>query len=209
MEQLDSRTLQRRRAMGGTIAGMTVGAVVLASALMPTAANALDAANPNDPSVAQGQIIQLPAPLLGGLDIAALGHTRTSNPAAPGSELGGLNLALLEALSIDVGTLNIPLLTDGTSPGLLQLGDLGATQSFSASPTQTTSTASSGTITSGGAIDTGAIDGSTDPATLELTELFDQLAVAGLTDAVLDQASVGIGALASRAESNAGTATSE
>lgn len=209
MEQLDSRTLQRRRAMGGTIAGMTVGAVVLASALMPTAANALDAANPNDPSVAQGQIIQLPAPLLGGLDIAALGHTRTSNPAAPGSELGGLNLALLEALSIDVGTLNIPLLTDGTSPGLLQLGDLGATQSFSASPTQTTSTASSGTITSGGAIDTGAIDGSTDPATLELTDLFDQLAVAGLTDAVLDQASVGIGALASRAESNAGTATSE
>lgn len=209
MEQLDRTTLQRRRAMGGAIAGMTVGAVVLASALMPTAANALDAANPNDPSVAQGQIIQLPAPLLGGLDIAALGHTLTSNPAAPGSELGGLDVGLLEALSIDVGTLNIPLLTDGTSPGLLQLGDLGATQSFSSSPTQTTSTASSGTITSGGAIDTGAIDGSTDPATLELTDLFDQLAVAGLTDAVLDQASIGIGALASRAESNAGTTTSE
>jgi hypothetical protein len=206
---LQERTLRRRRAVGGGIAGVTVGAVILASALVPTAANALDAANPNDPSVAQGQIIQLPAALLGGLDIAALGHTLTSNPAAPGSELGGLDLTLLEALNIDVGTLNVPLLTDGTTPGLLQLGDLGAAQSFSSSPTQTQSIASSGTITSGGAIDTGAIDGSVNPGTLELTDLFDQLAVAGLTDAVLDQASVGIGALASRAESNTGTVTSE
>jgi hypothetical protein len=207
--ELQERSLRRRRAVGGGIAGVTVGAVILASALVPTAANALDAANPNDPSVAQGQIIQLPAALLGGLDIAALGHTLTSNPAAPGSELGGLDVGLLEALNIDVGTLNIALLTDGTTPGLLQLGDLGAAQSFSSSPTQTQSIASSGTITSGGAIDTGAIDGSVDPGTLELTDLFDQLNVAGLTDAVLDQASVGIGALASRAESNAGTVTSE
>ncbi|WP_029258762.1 choice-of-anchor G family protein, partial [Microbacterium sp. Cr-K29] len=209
--ELQERTLRRRRAVGGGIAGVTVGAVILASALVPTAANALDAANPNDPSVAQGQIIQLPAALLGGLDIAALGHTLTSNPAAPGSELGGLDVGLLEALNIDVGTLNVPLLTDGTpgTPGLLRLGDLGAAQSFSSSPTQTQSIASSGTITSGGAIDTGAIDGSVNPGTLELTDLFDQLAVAGLTDAVLDQASVGIGALASRAESNAGTVTSQ
>ncbi|MBP2377548.1 hypothetical protein JOF42_001043 [Microbacterium phyllosphaerae] len=183
--------------------------MILASVLVPTAAHALDAAEPTDPSVAQGQIIQLPAALLGGLDIAALGHTITSNPAAPGSELGGLDVDLLEALSIDVGTLNIPLLTDGTTPGLLQLGDLGATQSFSSSPSQTESVASSGTITSGGAIDTGAIDGSTNPATLELTDLFDQLAVAGLTDAVLDEASVGIGALASRATSVTGTTASE
>ncbi|MGO4490423.1 choice-of-anchor G family protein [Microbacterium sp. 2RAF4] len=207
--ELQERTLRRRRAAGGSIAGVTVGAVILASALVPTAANALDAANPNDPSVAQGQIIQLPAALLGGLDIAALGHTLTSNPAAPGSELGGLNVGLLEALNIDVGTLNVPLLTDGTTPGLLRLGDLGAAQSFSSSPTQTQSIASSGTITAGGAIDTGAVDGSVNPGTLELTDLFDQLAVAGLTDAVLDQASIGIGALASRAESNAGTVTSE
>ncbi|WEF21602.1 choice-of-anchor G family protein [Microbacterium maritypicum] len=207
--ELQERVLRRRRAVGGGIAGVTVGAVILASALVPTAANALDTANPNDPAVAQGQIIQLPATLLGGLDIAALGHTLTSNPAAPGSELGGLDVGLLEALAIDVGTLNVPLLTDGTGPGLLRLGDLGAAQSFSSSPTQTQSIASSGTITTGGAIDTGAIDGGVNPGTLELTDLFDQLAVAGLTDAVLDQASVGIGALASRAESNAAAATSQ
>ncbi|WP_157559469.1 choice-of-anchor G family protein [Microbacterium sp. Root322] len=207
--ELQERVLRRRRAVGGGIAGVTVGAVILASALVPTAANALDTVNPNDPAVAQGQIIQLPAALLGGLDIAALGHTLTSNPAAPGSELGGLDVGLLEALNIDVGTLNVPLLTDGTGPGLLRLGDLGAAQSFSSSPTQTQSIASSGTITTGGAIDTGAIDGGVNPGTLELTDLFDQLAVAGLTDAVLDQASVGIGALASRAESNAAAATSQ
>ncbi|WP_372984547.1 choice-of-anchor G family protein [Microbacterium sp.] len=209
MEFLEGKTLRRRRAIGGGIAGVTVGAMILAGALVPTAANALDDANPNDPSVAQGQIIQLPADLLGGLDVAALGHTLTSNPAAVGPELGGLDLDVLEALSIDVGTLNVPLLTDGTSPGLLQLGDLGGAQSFSSSPTQTQSIASSGAITSGGAIDAGAIDGSVNPATLELTDLFDQLSVAGLTDAILDEASVGIGALASRAESNAGVAGSE
>ncbi len=209
MEFLEGKTLRRRRAIGGGIAGVTVGAMILAGALVPTAANALDDANPNDPSVAQGQIIQLPADLLGGVDVATLGHTLTSNPAAAGPELGGLDLDVLEALSIDVGTLNVPLLTDGTSPGLLQLGDLGATQSYSSSPLQTESIASSGTITSGGAIDTGAIDGSTNPATLELTDLFDQLSVAGLTDAVLDEASVGIGALASRATSETGTTASE
>lgn len=81
--ELQERVLRRRRAVGGGIAGVTVGAVILASALVPTAANALDTANPNDPAVAQGQIIQLPAALLGGLDIAALGHTLTSNPATP------------------------------------------------------------------------------------------------------------------------------
>jgi hypothetical protein len=209
MRIIEGKTLRRRRAIGGGIAGVTVGAVVLTGALVPTAANALDDANPNDPSVAQGQIVQLPADLLGGLDIAALGHTITSNPAAAGPELGGLDLALLEALSIDVGTLNVPLLTDGTTPGLLQLGDLGGAQSFSSSPTQTQSIASAGAITSGGAIDAGAIDGSVNPGTLELTDLFDQLNVAGLTDAVLDEASIGIGALASRAESTTGVAASE
>ncbi|MFJ2543404.1 choice-of-anchor G family protein [Microbacterium sp. NPDC087589] len=209
MRIIEGKSLRRRRAIGGGIAGVTVGAVVLAGALVPTAANALDDANPNDPSVAQGQIIQLPADLLGGLDVAALGHTITSNPAAAGPELGGLDLALLEALSIDVGALNVPLLTDGTTPGLLQLGDLGGAQSFSSSPTQTQSIASAGAITSGGAIDAGAIDGSVAPGSLELTDLFDQLAVAGLTDAVLDEASISIGALASRAESNTATETSE
>ncbi|WP_311244162.1 choice-of-anchor G family protein [Microbacterium sp. WCS2018Hpa-23] len=188
---------------------MTAGAVILASALVPTAANALDAAEPTDPSVAQGQIIQLPADLLGGLDIAALGHTITSNPAAPGSELGGLDVGLLDALNIDVGTLNIALLTDGTTPGLLQLGDLGATQSFSSSPSQTQSIASSGVITSGGAIDTGSIDGSTNPASLELTGLLDQLGLTGVTDGIIDEASIAIGALASRAESTTGTVDSE
>ncbi|MGK3948895.1 choice-of-anchor G family protein [Microbacterium sp. K2] len=209
MRIIEGKTLRRRRAIGGGIAGVTVGAVVLAGALVPTAANALDDANPNDPSVAQGQIIQLPADLLGGLDIAALGHTITSNPAAAGPELGGLDLALLEALSIDVGTANLPLLTDGTTPGLLQLGDLGGAQSFSSSPTQTQSIASSGAITSGGAIDAGAIDGSVDPASLELTDLLGQLGLSGVTDGIIDEASFGIGALASRVTSDANTETSE
>ncbi|WP_312172007.1 choice-of-anchor G family protein, partial [Microbacterium sp.] len=206
---MEGKTLRTRRAIGGGIAGATAAAVVLASALIPSAANALDAANPNDPSVAQGQIIQLPAPLLGGLDIAALGHTITSNPAAAGPELGGLDVSLLQTLGIQVGAVNLPLVSDGTNSGLLQLGDLGAAQSYSSSPSQTQSTASSGTITSGGAIDAGAIDGSVAPANLELTGLLSQLGLTGVTDGIVDQASVSIGALASTATSDLDVVTSE
>ena len=209
MGNMEGKTLRTRRAIGGGIAGATAAAVVLASALIPSAANALDAANPNDPSVAQGQIIQLPAPLLGGIDVASLGHTLTSNPAAAGPELGGLDVAVLETLGIQVGAVNLPLLTDGTTPGLLQLGDLGATQSYSSSPTQTQSIASSGTITSGGAIDAGAIDGSSNPGSLELTGLLSQLGLTGVTDGIIDEASVSIGALASRAESTEDVVSSE
>lgn len=209
MKLFEGKSLRQRRAIGGSIAAATAGAVILTSALVPMAASALDGADPTNQSAAQGQIIQLPAALLGGIDVAAVGHTLTSNPAAPGFELGGLDADVLQALNLNLGTLNIPLLTDGTTPGLLNLGDLGATQSYSNSPSLTESIASSGTITSGGAIDTGAIDGSSSPAQLELTDLFDQLGVAGLTDQILDEASIGIGALASRATENAGTVDSE
>jgi hypothetical protein len=49
MEQQDKTTLRRRRAIGGGLAGVTVGAVILASALVPTAANALDSTSTSEP----------------------------------------------------------------------------------------------------------------------------------------------------------------
>ncbi|WP_460798452.1 choice-of-anchor G family protein [Microbacterium sp. GXF0217] len=169
----------------------------------------MDGADATDPSAAEAQILSLPAELLGDLELADLGNTITSFPSAPGPEGGGaLNLTALEALSVDIGDINLPLLSNGANDGLLQLGDLGAMGSYSSSPNTVTSSASSGLIASGGGIDAGAIDASTDPATLELTNLFDQLDVAGLTDAILDEASVSLGALASEASEESGTVDS-
>ena len=200
--------LRKRRVAGG-LAGITAAAVVLGGAFAPTAAVALEDANVDDPSVAEAQILSLPAALLGDLELADLGNTITSFPSAPGPEDGGaLNLTALEALSVDIGAINLPLLSNGTNNGLLQLGDLGAMGSYSSSPSTVNSSASSGLIASGGGIDAGAIDASTDPATLELTNLFDQLNVAGLTDGILDQASLSIGALASEASEDSGAVTS-
>ncbi|HWV50781.1 MAG TPA: choice-of-anchor G family protein, partial [Microbacterium sp.] len=200
--------LRKRRVAGG-LAGITAAAVVLGGAFAPTAAVALVDANVDDPSVAEAQILSLPAALLGDLELADLGNTITSFPSAPGpQDDGALDLTALETLRVDIGSLNVPLLSNGTNDGLLQLGDLGAMGSYSSSPSTVNSSASSGLIASGGGIDAGAIDNSTDPAALELTGLFEQLSVAGLTDAILDQASLSIGALASEAAEEAGTVDS-
>ncbi|MFE2770978.1 choice-of-anchor G family protein [Microbacterium resistens] len=184
------------------------GAIAFAA---PAAATA-PGADPNDPSAAQGQILQLPIGLLGSsIDVAALGHTLTSNPGGPGADNGALDLGVLGgALTIDLGDgINIPLLTDGTTPGLLNLGDLGAAQSYSESPSVTSSLAASGLITEDGGIDVGGIGSSVDPAHIDLTDLFGQLGIDTLTDQLLDQASLSVGALASTASSDAGTLTSE
>ena len=213
MTKLEGQTLRRRRAIGGGIATATAGAVILASALVPTAANALDGADPSDPSAASGRILNIGTSLLGGLDVAALGNTITSNPSAPGTpagDTGSLDVSAINGLvSIDLGELHLPLLSDGTNNGLLDLGDAGALSSYSISPSTTSSTASAGVVTESGAIDLGAVEANTNPAHLELTDLLDQLGLAGLTDQIVDQAAIEIGALAARAEKNGTTLESE
>ncbi|MFK4731647.1 hypothetical protein ROT00_18305, partial [Agromyces mediolanus] len=81
-------------------------------------------AAPSDPSQALGQF--LGADLLQ-LQAADLAYAYASDPGGPASEADPFDLAVLQALGLQLdlignGLVQVPLLTDGTGPGLLNLG---------------------------------------------------------------------------------------
>ncbi|WP_456284494.1 choice-of-anchor G family protein [Microbacterium sp. JZ101] len=205
---------KRRLAPIATLAAASLVAGGVAYAANVNTTGAANAAAPGavgtDPSAAQGQILQLDTSLLGDLTVADLGHTLTSNPS--GTELeddGALNLgALNDGLTVDIGSL-IGLNLIGDSTGLLRLGDLGALQSYSTSPSLTNSRAVVGFAGEDGVVDLGNAGPSGESAVLDLTGLFSQLQIDGLTDQILDQARIQIGALGAEAEYDAGTLTSQ
>jgi len=213
MKKIEGIALRQRRAIGGGIAAATAGAVIITGALVPNMASALAGADQNDPSAAAARIVSLDTSLLGGLNVAALGDTATSSPAAPGTpdgDVGHLSVsAINDAITLDLGQLQLPLLNDGTNDGLLDLGDAGALSSYSISPSATSSTSAAGVLGAAGAIDTGAVQNNTSPAHLELTDLLGQLGLDGLTDQIIDQAGIEIGTLAARAEKNGTTLAHE
>ncbi|WOF22674.1 choice-of-anchor G family protein [Microbacterium betulae] len=164
-----------------------------------TAANALE----SDDSEALGQVI---ASDVLGADLLAAASSASGNPSDPGPNATPINLELLGGLTVDLGGgLALPLITSGATPGLLDLGEVGALSSYASSETGTTSTASAGAIGADGAL---AIDadntGEFGPATVNLTDVLDQVGVAGLTDEIVDNLALEIGAVASTATSEEG-----
>ncbi|WP_344186181.1 choice-of-anchor G family protein, partial [Leucobacter tardus] len=136
-----------------------------------------------------------------GIDVAGGASTITEFDAEPGPTNASLNLEALEAVELSLGNLTLPLLSDGESPGLLSLGSAGLLESYSASPSSTESNAASGLITAEGGINFDAADDPAfAPASIDLTSLFSQLGIDGLTDDVLDEATFELGALASEAQ---------
>ncbi|WP_230206393.1 choice-of-anchor G family protein [Microbacterium gorillae] len=185
-----------RVASGGVAALVTVAAVALPS----VGANAL----PSDDSEAQAQVLRstiFPA------DLAGIGLSHSALPSDPGVDNGALDLGVLAAQTIEIGGVQVPLFGPD---GLIDLGELGALTSYSDAVSETNAKAAAGLLGEGGsiAVSPGAGVG-TDPAYVDLTRLFDQLNINGLTDQVLDQARLEIGALAAEAETNAGTLTSD
>ncbi|KTR81554.1 choice-of-anchor G family protein, partial [Leucobacter chromiiresistens] len=146
-----------------------------------------------------------------GLDVASTASSSTEFPGAEGPETNGLDLALLQTATVDADGLTLPLLSDGTNGGLLALGDLGALSSYSASPSATSSVASSGIITEDGGIDLGPVNdpSSFTPAQLDASALVRQLLGDEVADELLDEATLSVGALASRVDAENGAATSE
>ncbi|WP_446430142.1 choice-of-anchor G family protein, partial [Leucobacter sp. 1207-22] len=166
-------------------------------------------ADPTAPSAAQGQLINIDALTA---DLASLAFTQTSYPADVGPDTGQLDLGLLQNETISLGNgIQLPLLKNpSTGKGLITLGQLGAASSYSESTSNTSSKASSGVLGEGGAIAVSPNTGTgTDPAYIDLTELFDQLSVSGLTDTLLDQARLEVGGIATAAESTNDVVTSE
>uniref|UniRef100_UPI0006A771F5 choice-of-anchor G family protein n=1 Tax=Leucobacter japonicus TaxID=1461259 RepID=UPI0006A771F5 len=147
-----------------------------------------------------------------GLDVAGTGSALSEFPDNVGPNGEDLDLSVLSALTVDIGTgVNIPLIGDGTNGGLLNLGGLGAISSFSESADAQNSVASAGLIGEDGGIslDPESVPADFDRATLDASGLLRQVLPDVLVDTALDEASVSIGALASRAEAVDGQPTSE
>lgn len=200
-----------RRRSRGLPRAVSAG-IVLAMGLgsIPIAANAA----PGEDAAALAHFLN--ADLLP-IDAADLGAASASFPSEPGTEADPFNLQALEALGLGVeliggGLLRVPLLTDGSGPGLLDPGELGAIASYASTESPVSAVAASGAVTDDGtiAVSTGAAPGDGGTASIDLTDLLDQLGVAAVTDALIDEAAIEVGALASRAEHLPGTAaTSE
>ena len=159
-------------------------------------------AAPTDDAEARGQVII--SDLLGAVDLLALGGALDGYPSGdPATPVNGtLNVGALGLVSLDLGAIQLPLIGDGTNGGLLDLGSLGAAGSYADAPSSTTSTASAGTITADGALNVDPANLPPDPenyATINLTDLLAQAGIDGLTDQIIDQLEVRIGALASTA----------
>ncbi|MFJ2619391.1 choice-of-anchor G family protein, partial [Glutamicibacter sp. NPDC087344] len=155
-------------------------------------------AAPAEDSEAFGQVINVDAL---GLDVANAGYSFSSFPSAPNTPNGErdqLTLSALEGLvDLQLPTLDIPVIGEDGS-GLLDLGQAGVLSSFSIAESATSARSSSGVLDGNGALALDTIDG--ELATVDLTNLFAQLGVAGLTDQVISTASLELGALGSSAK---------
>ncbi|WP_261165446.1 Ig-like domain-containing protein [Microbacterium sp. Marseille-Q6965] len=193
-----ARTVRsERRRPGRFMKGMRAGtSVVAATALAATAAPAHAAVS--DGSEALGQVIavDLLTP-----DLLETATAWTGYPSAPQTESTPLNLGVLEGIELDLGGgLVLPLMSRPDGSGLLHLGELGAVSTFASSPTADASTASAGAVTADGAIDLDPQDpGVYGRSVLDVTDLLAQAGVAGLTDQIIDEFRVSLGAFASTA----------
>ncbi|NMA76923.1 MAG: choice-of-anchor G family protein, partial [Actinomycetales bacterium] len=124
------------------------------------------------------------------LDLADVGTSQSGFPSDAGPNSDPLNLELLSALNLDVGTVSLPLIGTETEGGLLHLGEVGAVSSYAASEDGQSSVASAGAVGDDGALDLDGIAGDTyGSAKVDLTDLLGQGGVDGLTDQIVDEVS--------------------
>ena len=145
------------------------------------------------------------------LDLADAGTSMSGSPSDAGPNSNPLNVGVInDSVSLDLGTATLPLIGDENNVGLLHLGQAGALSSFASSPDALSSTASAGAVGEGGALDLdGIANGTYGSARVDLTTLLAQAGVEGLTDQIVDELSLELGALGSTATEEAGTVSSE
>lgn len=108
------------------------------------------------------------------------------------------------------GPPNHPIFKNDDGEGLIALGQIGGFANHAESPDYTYSMASSGVLGEGGSIALGPNSGvGTNPAYIDLTDLFGQLNITELTDQVINEARLEIGGMASQATSQNGHVSSE
>lgn len=137
------------------------------------------------------------------LNVAGLAYTNTQFvPGGPNAaEWDSLNVSLLNALEVNLGSITIPLVKDPGNPaaqGLLELGNLGLLKSYSNSPSANWSNAATGLLTDNGALDVSAYSnpGLTN-SKLDLTALLGQV-LGEPSQALFTKAAIEVGAVGSQ-----------
>ena len=200
-----NKAARRRRTLMGAAAFVTAGALSILGISVPAYA----AEGDNSEAFAQF----LDASLLSA-GLASVGAAEASSPSGVDSQTNPLNISALQGLGANLQvsatpSVTVPLITPGPpTPGLLNVGSLGAVQNYAAT-TPSSAVAASGLITNEGAIAIAenAAPGTGGNATINLTSLLAQLGVSGPTTDILDSLGLQVGAVASRIETSAGGAT--
>ncbi|PQZ87706.1 hypothetical protein CQ018_17290 [Arthrobacter sp. MYb227] len=108
-----------------------------------------------------------------------------------------------------LGGIELPLISNGTNNGLLDLGSVGLLSSYAAAPNAQTAKAAAGVLGENGIIKIGSGTSPYDNATIDLTRLLTGLGVSGLSNKVLDEFELSLGAVASTASKSNGKITSD
>ncbi|MFM2475271.1 choice-of-anchor G family protein, partial [Burkholderia cenocepacia] len=190
----------RRTAAWKPIAGVAAATIAIAGFGVAPATAA-----PDDPEQALARVLGSSLVAEGLLD-AATAYTGTTEPENPVANPLTLDSDLLGASVGVTPGLQLPLIDDGSNSGLLALGEAGTLSSYAAT-SEGTSVAASGLLGADGAIavDEDQAPGTPPAATVDLTQVLDQLGVEGVTDQILEELRLEVGAFAARAETDGTT----
>ena len=199
-------TTGRKIAVGGVAAATALGLTLLTTS--PGMADARPENGPKEDSEALGQLIE--SDLLGA-QLADVASAYSSSPTSTDEESTPLDVEALSALKIDLGNgLSLPLVSGPGGAGLLDLGEVGALNSYGHAPSYDSSKASAGAIGEDGALNLDPDNpGNFGNAKVNLTDLLNQLNVDSLSDQIIDELSLELGALGSTAEGTDADVTSK
>lgn len=187
----ESTVRQRTRTAGRRFAAMvaTVGLVMIGSLVTPAAAVETDSAEAEGRVLSGGGTVDLDG-------IASLAPAYSADPSAPGTVASPLQLSVLSALGIGLGG-GVQLFGPN---GVIAVGAL---EQF-ATTSDESAYAASGALTQDGAIAVGG-RGPQDDAAVDVTALLGSTTLAPITQGLISQLRVELGALSATAESVGGS----
>ncbi|WP_193096692.1 choice-of-anchor G family protein [Brevibacterium sp. FME17] len=187
----------RKVAVGGVAAATALGLTVMVTA--PGAAAIKQ--DPNEDAEALGQLVQ--SDILDEQLVDAAG-AYSSFPSNPKEAKTPLNAEALNAIDLDLGDgVSLPVISQPGGEGLLKLGEAGALNAYGNAPSADSAKASAGAVGKDGALNVDDVNnGDFGNAEVDLTQVLGQAGLDGVTDSIVDELSLSLGAVASTAEAN-------
>ncbi len=200
---LGGRPTSGRKIAAGTVAAATAVGLTL----LTTSPGAADEKNPKEDSEAFGQLID--ADLLSADAVDAL-SAYSSSPSSDAEDSTPLNAEVLQSLGVELPGIDLPLISNEGGDGLLELGEAGALNSYGHASASNAAKASAGAVGKDGALNLDDINnGDFGNAKVDLTSVLGQLNLDGVSDEIVDELSLELGAIGSTAESDGETTDSE